>query len=648
MGRENYLGAEHRQYTRLDSVFPVQFKLVSLDGKNPISDWLQGFTSDISKGGICLSVNNLPPNLAAVLNNRQVKLSLEISIPLGGQPVDALAKIAWVKETKTNGYLIGLSYENIDAQGNKRIMRYALTNKLFAPISASIIVLLGLGLLANTLINIKLTQGNKELVNQLVTIMQESNIAKQKAQEIAQEREDLQAKIQKLVQNIQRAQEEKEKMEKEAKYSVTEESKKMEELGALTKQLSEDKEILEQQLAALKLKESTVSEQLQSMSLRRVSLEKANFDKMYQWIKLHQNPRSGLVMSFEGDSDITNWAFIYDQSLAAQAYTYFGDFERAAKIFDFFNSKAKRQGQMFFNAYYTNDASTAEYTVHSGPNIWLGIAIIQYTKKSQDNTYMQLAQNLGQAIMDLQAQDNDGGIRASPGVGWYSTEHNLDAYAFFNMLYQITGKPSYQQSADKVLSWLVKHTYDKSDIPIGRGKGDSTIATDTYAWSIAAIGPEKLKELGMDPDRILEFAEKNCYITTSYVRPSGETIKVKGWDFAAQKHLARGGVVSTEWTAQMIVSYKIMSQFYEKKGMPDMSRIYSVKANEYLSELLKMIISSPSPSGQGESCLPYATQDFVDTGHGWKTPKGKSTGSVAGTVYTIFAYYDYNPLKLKD
>ena len=30
-------------------------------------------------------------------------------------------------------------------------------------------------------------------------------------------------------------------------------------------------------------------------------LEKASFEQMYQWIKLHQNPRTGLIISFEGD-----------------------------------------------------------------------------------------------------------------------------------------------------------------------------------------------------------------------------------------------------------------------------------------------------------------------------------------------------------
>jgi hypothetical protein len=95
------------------------------------------------------------------------------------------------------------------------------------------------------------------------------------------------------------------------------------------------------------------------------------------------------------------------------------------------------------------------------------------------------------------------------------------------------------------------------------------------------------------------------------------------------------------------MSFKIMADFYYKKDMIAKARAYEMKADGYLQGLGNMIISSPSPSGQGESCLPYATQDFVDTGHGWVTPKGKSTCSLAGTTYALFAYYNYNPLELK-
>jgi hypothetical protein len=216
------------------------------------------------------------------------------------------------------------------------------------------------------------------------------------------------------------------------------------------------------------------------------------------------------------------------------------------------------------------------------------------------------------------------------------------------MHFNITGNNKYKKARDIALDWLIKHTYDPLDMPIKRGKGDATIATDTYAWSVAAIGPEKLFSIGMNPDKILEFVEENCLAEVPFKRPGGQTVMIKGFDFAPQRHLARGGVISSEWTAQMIVTFKIMADYYLSKNDLKRSSSYSDKANDYLAQLGNMIISSSSASGQGEGCLPYATQDYVDTGHGWMTPKGSHTGSVSGTAYTIFAYYGFNPLALKN
>ena len=154
--------------------------------------------------------------------------------------------------------------------------------------------------------------------------------------------------------------------------------------------------------------------------------------------------------------------------------------------------------------------------------------------------------------------------------------------------------------------------------------------------------------LGMNPDKIMEFVEENCSVEVNFTRSNTQSVKIKGFDFAPQRHIARGGVVSSEWTAQMVVSYKIMEEFYLKKGDKIKAASYGKKARMYLSELGNMIISSSSASGQGEGCLPYATQDQVDTGHGWMTPKGSYTGSVSGTAYALFAYYGFNPLELID
>lgn len=646
---DHLLRLERRHYVRLDSVFPVQFRIFSLDNKYGLSDWQQGFTNNIGKGGICLLVNNFKPEFVELIKNQQAKLSLDMEMPLSARPVSASCKVAWVKDLESPGkYIIGLTYENMEPTTNNRIMRYVWTKKLFVPLLMAIILILGLGFIIGGYLNMRLIQKNKSLVEQLIKILSESGTAKQSIKELSREREGLHSKIQALQSDIQKAEEEKMALAEKAKLEEAATAQGTEELNGLIKNLLQEKAFLQEQLMSVQRKENAITEELLRLEKKKTNLEKANLDKMYQWLTIHQNPRTGLVISFEGDNDIDNWAFTYDQSLVTQAYTNFSDFSRARKILDFFAKKAQRKEALFYNAYYANDGEPAEYVVHSGPNIWIGIAILQYTQKSRDTNYLKLAEDIASGIIALQNQDSEGGLHGGPNIEWYSSEHNLDAYAFFNMLYETTKKNNYLLARDKILNWLVQHTYDRADIPIKRGKGDSTIATDTYAWSIAAIGPEKLLSLEMNPDKIMEFAESNCSVEVSYGRPKGQSVKIKGFDFAPKKHLARGGIVSSEWTAQMVISFKIMADYYYKKNTLARAKEYELKANEYLAGLGNMIISSPSPSGQGESCLPYATQDFVDTGHGWMTPKGKSTGSLAGTAYTLFAYYNYNPLYLSN
>jgi cell division protein FtsB len=643
MDKDHNPQKEQRKFIRLDSVLPVQFRLLTLDGQGILSDWQQGFTNNICRSGIALTVNNLNPDLAEMIKQKKAKLSLDLEIPLTRRIVNAKASIVWIQaqESGQNKYLMGLLYEAVNSDYNNMIMRYVFAKK-YAPriLIGLLIVLTGL-ILISGYFNNKLIKNNKDLVEQLVGIIQDSSVARQKIKDIAQEKEDLELKIQTLQSRIQAIEDEKPQKE-------IAQDEQIKQLNAKVFALNQEKSFLQQQLIALQNKESKISEEILDLDKRKSGLEKANLDKMYRWLAVHQNPRTGLVVSFEGDNELVNQAFTYDQALVAQTFTELGNFMCAKKILAFFQKKAKRIDGQFLNAYYCQDGSPSEYTVRAGPNIWLGIAIMQYTHESKDYSFLDLAKEIASTIIYFQKQDEDGGIRGGPDVDWYSTEHNLDAYAFFNMLHKITGEQSYRQAQDKILNWLKLHTYDKSDVPVKRGKGDSTIATDTYAWSVAALGPEKLQELGMDPDKILEFAEENCSAEVSFARPEGKAIKIKGFDFAPQRHLARGGVVSSEWTAQMILAFNVMEEFYYNKGLQVKARAYDRKIEEYLSQLGNMVISSPSPSGQGEGCLPYATQDYVDTGHGWMTPKGKSTCSAAGTAYALFAYYKYNPLKLQE
>ncbi|MFC1509929.1 hypothetical protein ACFL60_09660, partial [Candidatus Omnitrophota bacterium] len=341
------------------------------------------------------------------------------------------------------------------------------------------------------------------------------------------------------------------------------------------------------------------------------------------------------------------WGFTYDQSLVIQCFTLMGDKEDAEKILDFYKEEAEKVYGGYVNAYDIHKGTVMEYDVHAGPNLWLGISALQYMYKFKNEQYLSMAEDIGEWIIALQEEDEEFGIRGGPKFTWFSTEHNLDAFAFFGMLYSLTEEEKYRSAQKKTLEWIKKNAYNREEGRLNRGKGDATIATDTFAWAIAALGPELLKTQGMDPDQIIDFAETNCLVTTSYLRPGGEEVSITGFDFGKYQNLARGGVVSSEWTAQVIVTLRIMADYHRQKSDFQKADYYTKKADFYLSELEKMLIVSPSKIGQGEGCLPYATQDNVDTGHGWRVIDGSRTGSTAGTAYTIFAKYNYNPLMLK-
>lgn len=634
--------SERRQYIRIDTVFPVQFRLLSADSKHFLSEWLQGFTNNIGKGGICLDVNNLNPELAVMVKAKQAKFSLDIETPVNHMPIGAQASVRWVKTDaeEPNKYCIGLMYDNINKLQNSQIMRYAWTKKLFFPAVLSIIIMLSSGSIINTIISAKLIKGNKILIEQLIKILQESSVAKQKVKEINKEKQELLLKIQALSARIQNVEEETQKQQAQE----TVDSGKT---NAYIKELLSQRESLQQELISLQRKESVITEDLLRLDKRKMALEKTNLEKMYRWLKGQQNQRTGLVSSFQSDKEISNLAYTYDQALAALAFTYFSDSLRASMIFKFFQTHASRLDGSFLNVYYAAEGKPAEYSISRTSNIWLGIAIAHYTKKSGDNRYLGLAEEIAKLLIYLQNNNKEGsGIPAVAGKEDLSIEEDLDAYVFFDILHGLTRNQLYLDAREKTLGFLMARCADKISISPKLLKENPHFAMDTYAWAIAAIGPQKLEELGFSADRILEFTEENCARSAQYLRGENEKVKITGFDFASGINDVRGGIVSSESTARMVLLYKIMTDYYYRKGMVAKARSYESKADMYLAELANMITLTDA-AAHADNSLPYATQDNVDTGHGWMTPKGDCRGSVAATVYTLFAYYNFNPLELE-
>ncbi len=652
-----YKGKEKRRYIRLNSVFPVEFSLIFIDGRAPSKKY-QAFTHDISRGGLCIRVRDLEPADAEALLQKEAKLRLSIntSTPLFAKPIYATCNIAWVEQAKKDAsgtlcppgtsYNIGVAYEQILPKHRNQIINYARRLKWEPRITAAVVILLILGLFGAYIYQDRIKKQNIALVSRLVEISERRNDIFQKLNNLKQTKIFLEKKlflstekIEKLASSLRKS---------ETSPRKTGEAISAEEIILLKKKLEE----LHSQNANLKKRIATITEgevllekQLADITTESNTVEQANIQKMRDWISVHRNRRTGLVLSYEGDKTYEDWSFTYDQALAVHAFLLFNDIEKASGILDFYKDRAKRQNGLFYNAYDSQTGKPIEYTVHSGPNLWIAMAVSKYTKYTNNNKYLKLAENIADIMISMQNESEDGGIKGGPKVTWVSTEHNMDAYALFNMLYELTKDEKYRRAKETAFSWLKLSAYNKPQGRFNRGRGDATIATDTFSWAIASAGPQLLKENGMDPDGIMEFAEKECRVKAQFYRPDGTSTEVIGFDFAKAAHLGRGGIVSCEWTAQMVVAFKIMANYHRARGDIEKSSIYSEKAKYYLNQLSKMVVSSPSPSGQGEGCLPYASIDNVDTGHGWRVAKGRRTGSVAATIYYIFAQRGYNPLK---
>ncbi|MEI8349337.1 MAG: PilZ domain-containing protein [Candidatus Omnitrophota bacterium] len=637
-----------RQYIRITTVLPVEFFVIDEQGKRT-TPWFQGFTQDISKGGICLVVNDLWWGFWDKVNCKNTQLHLNIHVPFRKKPLATKAKVAWTSQEKLkdfNQYIVGLEFIPSHKRERSVLFRYAILKKSLPLVIATVIIVLSLSAFSFGLKTFALIRANRELVNEYVTLVAKSSqyttlLAHQEKSGLffKQETASLGEIIKVIEENIARLHEQ---MSRPASKNQDEQASIKEQIFQRENELAalrRERTFLEAKEKEQQATTRILKKEIGDLEKTRISVSEKILEGVYSWIKNRQDIKSGLVLSYEGDNNLHKISFTYDQALAAIAFLIGHDTKNAEAVLDFYVRKIANK-EPIYNAYYTA-GDVAEYVVHSGPNAWIGLASLQYTKQTKSKKYIFLAEAVADFLTKM--MDKEGGIKGGPNESWYATEHNLDAFAFFTLFYELTGEEKYRSLAQKVQSWIVRYSYTSQELPVMRGKGDSTIATDTYTWSITAFGPQALAALQMNPERIVEFAIENCEVQTIFPRQETD-VTVRGFDFAKSRHVARGGVISCEWTAQMILAFEIMADYYKDTNR-DKYHAYAKLALFYFGELQKMLITSPSKIGREEPCLPYASAASVDTGHGWRTPSGSRTGSLAATAYFLIAYQGYNPLK---
>ena len=331
-------------------------------------------------------------------------------------------------------------------------------------------------------------------------------------------------------------------------------------------------------------------------------------ESVYFWI-CNMQQSNGLLLSSEGGKYVS----LYDNALAALAFSSYGDFNRAEKIFDFYEGRMESEFLIHpggFGQMRTSDGIPVENSPKRwlGDNAWLLIAINNYHHLAGNSKYKSLALALTNWIISL--QDADGGVWGgyNPDGQRISkiAEGNLDA---FNAI------PGYTGFHQKILAHFKEVRWNKTHklLIAWADNPKYKYALDLHSWGYCTF--ENF------PAEILTKA--NRFLTTKKSTLTKKTIS--GYCFDEDRD-----VVWLEGTGQMIVAF-----IKAKKES---------EAQMFLQEMRKNLIqSSLFP---GSYALPYSANFGTSYGSDllWK---GVDTNpAVSSTVWYLFGMMRFDPLKL--
>lgn len=329
---------------------------------------------------------------------------------------------------------------------------------------------------------------------------------------------------------------------------------------------------------------------------------------------------TGLVPSYEGwDS-----CFVYDQALSAFVFTYFDDFSRAKRIFDFFHKQSLKQRKTigYFRAFtdaYERTGKEHE-TWAAGPNGWLLMALNYYTYKTGDRTYFDLSKKLADWLLHLQSIDG-GIIGGYYGNGlpmtWISSEHNFDCFAALRDFGRLWNQDLYLKRAKDIQFWFEHDAWNARQTRFNMGRNNKFYATDQSSWAVLSLG-EKYKNT-------FDFAYKYSQCQHRY---EVNDVLIDGFDFGSAYDTSPypdKDAVWLEGTGHMVVALFVAGE--------------TKKAEYFLGELKKA--ETKSEKHKGAKGLPYATNEGTPVFGSWLMQDRPL--SVAGTSWFIFAKNQFNP-----
>jgi hypothetical protein len=221
-----------------------------------------------------------------------------------------------------------------------------------------------------------------------------------------------------------------------------------------------------------------------------------------------------IAQSYVDGSGLRDLGFVYDNALALIALLRAGDLTRARAVGDAFvyaqnHDDGQQSDGRLRQTYHADTFQNADGTAHSGWELgltvstvgdmsWAGIALAQLARRTRRPEYRDAAVRIAEWV---EARASDAGLGGytfgeHPDLrGHKSTEHNIDVYAFFRLVAELTGDRR-RWTAGAEHAWeFVERVWNADDEFFWTGSNDgSTVNTlasqfpldaQTWAWLAA-------------------------------------------------------------------------------------------------------------------------------------------------------------------
>ncbi len=337
-----------------------------------------------------------------------------------------------------------------------------------------------------------------------------------------------------------------------------------------------------------------------------VEIELSNFDLVYGWVNNMQHT-SGLLESAEG----TNFVSLYDNALASILFIAQGDFQKAERVFDFFDARIDSEllsGNGGFHQFRNTDGGNASRK-WLGDNAWLLIALNNYRHITQSNKYERLATELELWIRSL--QNEDGSL-----AGGYNQDGTPIGIITEGMITAFNAVPGYDDFHSKILLYLKNERWEDSELLLLTQKEEPAYQ---YALDLHSLSYLIFENF---PPTVLDLADR--YRTKQWATMTNT--ELEGYCFDDDTD-----VIWLEGTGQMAVA-RAVAQHYEARS-------------EIIHELEKNLVESSSfTESKG---LPYTSNQGTSFGAVELWEHADLKPALSSSIWYLFGKLNYNPFSLE-